>query len=1200
MKMKSRRMAVMVVTAIMLLGFLNLIPTTVGKTIIEFGSGSGKKTEWELELAGDMGYNSDSTTYFTVPIHKGRIQEASLKITCKPNSAGEALMNPRLDIGIDGDYEWKFSGKGYGAINHQTMFSNGMERRVVAIGQNHQNNRTSIIIPKTADILDAKMEVKGGDLSFGEIYVALITSNSQVYYMKYKGNRLFESPEFVTDLTGVGWSQSYGIGIGDFDDDGDNDIIANQGSWSASPTTGNMYLLEKTGANNSFATKKNVGTTGNYRNTDFAVGDFNNDNKIDFIVSEYNSNIYYFENQGGLSFNPTPLINTVSGTAYGKDAADFNLDGNLDFVCGSSSSGAVAVFKGNGDGTFQAPISVQTNTGTDNRVVIAGDYNVDGNPDIIMKSTSWWPTQYNFKYIPGNGDLTFGPAMDMGISVTDWNMNGDGFDFDFDGYQDFITYTGSTIYCFWGEKNNKFSQPTQISGAASFAGIATPAAEVLGGCNNLMIDIGEDGDSTPNFQPVNGPFTSEEQINFKSQLKSLLASPSANMNSFKDDYGNEFYEIPIKFSASEIGNVLLRNLTIRYGYTANINKNPHNGNLVNELNDLIPKTGSGDFKVYFRIAADSPGNVTFSDLHIKFNEAPILTKAIPNLVMDEGTEEKTLEKLASYFDDDGEAPEELTYTIYSYTNSDYLSMDIHENIYLHVNALISPDWHGESSVVVQAEDTENGITRSNKFTITINPVNDPPRVGRLLTNIELKTNEVYNVIDLDDEMKRYFFDVDSTELYFRAITLSDVPGEFDNYLKLSINNDTAILKLQSFDQYIKRIPVRIYCSDSESVRTMKIAELTNIPTYQDILVNITKFGMGKKPIYPPTWKDIEDIEIPEDGMEIDMLNLNNYTTDPDDEPEALTYSIEAVTNSAFIDVYITTTKDNKFNLLSIVPEANFDGESLVVLKAEDDEHNYALEAFKVSIIPEPDIPQVEILAPVNNTLVSGLTTISGRAFDAEGELKLVEIKIGNEQWTTADGDLYWSYTWDTRTYKDNTESIIIKARAMDRENRYSELDFIQVSIDNATLDSDLDGVADVYDMFPEDPLDWIDSDGDGVGDNSDKLPDDPSQWQDEDGDGYGDNPSGSSPDAFPLDPTQWLDSDQDGYGDNPSGNNPDYYPKDAKRHTEEESQNEGIFTTKNLIWLAIIPFIIIDLFIFISYVKKKKKIKIKETQKEEQ
>ena len=648
---KLKKLIIISVTILLLFGFLNIIPgNTIGKEIINFDNGGGDQTEWSVKLGGDNGYCSDSTTYFSVPIHKGKIQDASLKITCSPNGEGDTLMNPRLDVGIDGDYEWEFRGKGYGSINHQEIFTTGMDRRVVAIGKTEKSsNSTTIFLPKNADIQDAKMTIQGGDMTVGEVYIGVVDVNTEVYYIKSNGDGTFGSPKYVTALgTTLGWprSYSYGIGMGDFDDDGDNDIVANEGLYAWPTSTVNIWLLEKTGTGNSFASKKNIGTTGRYQNTDFAVGDFNNDNKMDFIESEMSSTMYYFKNLGSLKFNKTQLPNSVSGTAYGKDAADFNLDGNMDFVCGSSSRGVVYIFEGNGDGTFNIPVSVTVGTNSDNKCIIAGDYNNDGNPDIIVKDTSWWPA-IDFQFIPGMGDLTFGPPTDLGEEWRDWNIAGDGFDFDFDGNQDFITYDFSTIKVFWGRGDGSFkNSPTQISMPNSVYGIATPPGELLGGCDDLIVDIGEDGSATPNFQPISGPFNTEKEIDFKSQLRSLLASPSTHMKSFTDEYGNEMYEIPIKFSANDIGNVMLRNMSIRYSYTAKVDINPHNTNLINELNDLIPKSGTGKFKVYLSISSDNPGNVMFSDLNIKFNEAPVLIKDIPDLGLAEGTDVKELENLA--------------------------------------------------------------------------------------------------------------------------------------------------------------------------------------------------------------------------------------------------------------------------------------------------------------------------------------------------------------------------------------------------------------------------------------------------------------------------------------------------------------------------------------------------------------------------
>jgi hypothetical protein len=436
-------------------------------------------------------------------------------------------------------------------------------------------------------------------------------------------------------------------------------------------------------------------------------------------------------------------------------------------------------------------------------------------------------------------------------------------------------------------------------------------------------------------------------------------------------------------------------------------------------------------------------------------------------------------------------------------------------------------------------------------------------------------------------------------MYFRGIINSEIPGELDGYLEISIDNDTAVLRLKSFNNYKKRIPVRIYCSDTKDVRTMELKDLAKVPTFQDFLVNITEFGMGKKPTFPPVWSDIKDVEIPEDDTLINWINLNNYTTDQDGSTKDIVFSIESLTNSAFLSVFISTSKSREFNHLSLIPETDFDGQAEIVLRAEDADHNHALETFKVNMIPEPDMPEVEILSPVNNSIVTGSVVISGRAEDAEGNLDSVEIKIGNDQWITAEGTTFWSYTWNSIDLIKSTGGITVKARAIDIDERYSEIDTIQLQIDNVVLDSDNDGVPDDYDAFPNDPINWEDSDGDGVGDNSDAFPDEPTQWEDADGDGYGDNPDGEAPDAFRLDITQWIDADGDGYGDNPLGNNPDLYPNNKNRHSEAGgSDDEGLLSAKNMIWLAIIPFVIIDILIFMFIRLRKKKLQDKKKDEE--
>ena len=134
------------------------------------------------------------------------------------------------------------------------------------------------------------------------------------------------------------------------------------------------------------------------------LGDFNNDNHIDMIVtgrigsSDYSTKIY--RNNGDGKFNDinADIIQASGGAAWG----DYNNDGFLDvLVCGSN---VTKVYKNNGDETFieQTQIVLQ---GVSSSVAWA-DYNQDNHLDIIV--TGYAGTLgYVTKIYKNNGDGTF-------------------------------------------------------------------------------------------------------------------------------------------------------------------------------------------------------------------------------------------------------------------------------------------------------------------------------------------------------------------------------------------------------------------------------------------------------------------------------------------------------------------------------------------------------------------------------------------------------------------------------------------------------------------------------------------------------------------------------------------------------------------------------------------------------------------------
>jgi hypothetical protein len=120
----------------------------------------------------------------------------------------------------------------------------------------------------------------------------------------------------------------------------------------------------------------------------FIVANLNADTLPDIAVAtQYSRLVDVFLNQGGLLFTHTSI--TFDRAAMGITARDMNGDARTDlivttgeeFLLGNTfSTGEVNVLLGNGDGTFQAPMTFRTAEGPVTAVV--GDFNRDGIVDV--------------------------------------------------------------------------------------------------------------------------------------------------------------------------------------------------------------------------------------------------------------------------------------------------------------------------------------------------------------------------------------------------------------------------------------------------------------------------------------------------------------------------------------------------------------------------------------------------------------------------------------------------------------------------------------------------------------------------------------------------------------------------------------------------------------------------------------------------
>jgi hypothetical protein len=159
------------------------------------------------------------------------------------------------------------------------------------------------------------------------------------------------------------------------------------------------------------------------------VGDVNGDGKADLVGLGSGFVFVYLGKGDGTFASPVtyPVLNNFFNV---MTVADFNGDGKLDIAIAAASDttapGPLAVLFGNGDGTFQPPV---TSTGVSSpTLMVAKDVNGDGKADLVISNSTGSTAQT--VVLLGKGDGTFQapgaplPGSPFFLSAVD--VNGDG------------------------------------------------------------------------------------------------------------------------------------------------------------------------------------------------------------------------------------------------------------------------------------------------------------------------------------------------------------------------------------------------------------------------------------------------------------------------------------------------------------------------------------------------------------------------------------------------------------------------------------------------------------------------------------------------------------------------------------------------------------------------------------------------------
>jgi len=165
-----------------------------------------------------------------------------------------------------------------------------------------------------------------------------------------------------------------------------------------------------------------------------AIGDFNNDHKVDLAIANLSDNsVTFAPGNGDGTFGAGTTIPVGSNPIY-LLAGDFNHDGKLDLAVANfgdsfsaSDPGGLSILLGKGDGTFESAVSYPVSHPNS---ISSGDFNNDGIIDLIV--TGAQPDfSYALSVFIGNGDGTFKPGVPMptdfgphNVAVADFNGDG--------------------------------------------------------------------------------------------------------------------------------------------------------------------------------------------------------------------------------------------------------------------------------------------------------------------------------------------------------------------------------------------------------------------------------------------------------------------------------------------------------------------------------------------------------------------------------------------------------------------------------------------------------------------------------------------------------------------------------------------------------------------------------------------------------
>jgi hypothetical protein len=242
-------------------------------------------------------------------------------------------------------------GYGNGSFSKYRTYATGNLPESIAIGDFNNDSRSDLVIGNFA-------------------------SNDMSVLLGY-GNGSFANQKRYS--TGSG---PQGVAIGNFNNDTQLDIVVINYS-------DNNLMILLGGVNENFVKHTMLPTGNGSRPRSVAIGDFNNDTKLDIVVANYGSdNIAILLGYDNGSFAAIMTYSTSrSSSPYSVTVGDLNNDMLLDIIVANYASNTLDVLLGDDNGTFATMILFPMKYGSHPFSIIVGDFSSDGKMDLAVANS---------------------------------------------------------------------------------------------------------------------------------------------------------------------------------------------------------------------------------------------------------------------------------------------------------------------------------------------------------------------------------------------------------------------------------------------------------------------------------------------------------------------------------------------------------------------------------------------------------------------------------------------------------------------------------------------------------------------------------------------------------------------------------------------------------------------------------------------